>query len=174
MRPLVDAATRAPAEIRIITLHLKHRRAPFSARLSRPPGRRATVSAPRTSRSHSSASAPSPSYRRSPASLGHRTESIAGRSLSGASPRRRAQSQPTSPARCGEHRGRGRRRAWSTWRIPGLTGGLAALIGHVSMLQLFGRPDPTYHTSSAWMLGRGLKHDCLGLRRQESGQGGNG
>ena len=65
----------------------------------------ATACAPIRCPSRSWASAPFPSCRRLPASPGHRTGSIAGRSLGGASPQRRAQSRPTSPATCGGRAG---------------------------------------------------------------------
>jgi hypothetical protein len=54
---------------------------------------------------------------RSPASVIILSQ-LPGRSLGGASPRRRAQSRPTTPSTCGEHEGRGRRRASSTRRSP--------------------------------------------------------
>jgi hypothetical protein len=57
-----------------------------------------------------------PSCRRWLASRAHRTASIADRSPDGASPRRRAQSQSTSPARCEGPTGRGHTRAESIRR----------------------------------------------------------
>src|SRR5437660_7901833 len=60
-----------------------------------------------------------------PASPARHTESREGRGLGGASPQRCVQSQPTSPATCGESGERGRRRAageWRTRRLPGGTG----------------------------------------------------
>jgi len=77
---------------------------------------RATARAPIRFPLHSSASVPSRSCRRSRASLGHRTGSIAGRSLGGASPRPRAQFRSTSPARCAGHAEHGHTRASSTRR----------------------------------------------------------
>ena len=61
---------------------------------------RATACAPTRCPSRSPGSAPSRSYRRSLAGLGHRTESIAGRSLGGACRGRRGRYQPTSRATC--------------------------------------------------------------------------
>jgi len=60
--------------------------------------------------------APSRSCRRSPASLGHRTESVGDRSPVGASQRRRGRCRTRSRATPGAHGARGRTRAWSTRR----------------------------------------------------------
>ena len=88
------------------------------------PGPRATACVPIRSRSRSSASAPSRSCRRSPASLGHRTESIADRSLGGASRPRRALSQTRSRAMSAAPRGHGRKAAWEARRIRVLPAGV--------------------------------------------------
>jgi hypothetical protein len=69
--------------------------------------------------------------RRACASLGRRTASVAGRSLGGASPRRRGRCRTMSRAMCGAPTGRGRTTAGSPSESDCRTKKLASLVEHV-------------------------------------------
>src|SRR5438552_15875771 len=93
-----------------------------------------------------------------PASHARHTESTEGRSLGGASPQRCVQSQPTSPATCGESGGRGRRRAAGEWRTRRLPGGTGRLVEH-GLLDNLIRPSEYWRRDLQTKLLRRLEVD---------------